>query len=106
MLPTLAALVPSFRRHLLAGNKSPRTVTTYLAASSQARNRPTRPPSRATHWCVSTGQKPANACTSGSNPDEAKGAERTPRWVLPAQCSTWMGVLDKSRHPAYIPPVA
>ncbi len=32
MLPTLAALVPSFRRHLLAGNKSPRTVTTYLAA--------------------------------------------------------------------------
>lgn len=32
MLPTIASLAPSFRRALLAGNKSPRTVTTYLSA--------------------------------------------------------------------------
>jgi site-specific recombinase XerD len=30
--PTLSTLTPSFRRALLAGNKSPRTVTTYLSA--------------------------------------------------------------------------
>jgi len=32
VLPTLLALAPSFKRHLLAANKSPKTVTTYLAA--------------------------------------------------------------------------
>jgi site-specific recombinase XerD len=32
MQPTLSTLAPSFRRALLAANKSPRTVTTYLSA--------------------------------------------------------------------------
>jgi site-specific recombinase XerD len=32
MQPTLATLAPSYRRSLLAANKSPRTVTTYLSA--------------------------------------------------------------------------
>jgi integrase/recombinase XerC len=32
MQPTLAALAMSWHRHLLASNKSPRTIKTYLAA--------------------------------------------------------------------------
>lgn len=32
MVPTLESLAPSFTRSLLAANKSPRTVKTYLAA--------------------------------------------------------------------------
>jgi hypothetical protein len=32
MDPTLTTLVPSFRRHLLATNRSARTVQTYLCA--------------------------------------------------------------------------
>ena len=59
------------------------------------------------HALVRENRSEASECVhERQQPDEAKGAERTPRWVLPAQCSTWMGVLDKSRHPAYIPPVA